>query len=206
MEALAHFAVHLIPGLPVYPIGWKSRQDVAVQFNLFIMFVVSGVWHGANWTYVIWGALNGLYLIGSIWTRPVRQWCCQKTTLVKHPTLHNYVRVAVTFLLICVAWVFFRANNLADAWYILTHLGQGLDRVFRPGFTLKIGLDRYESKAAALSIGLMEFVHVIQRHRHIRHMLSERPLWLRWLVYCALFLGIVLLGIFNQQQFIYFQF
>lgn len=64
----------------------------------------------------------------------------------------------------------------------------------------------HELKIAVAAIFAMEFIHGTQRHRSIRHMLSERPVWMRWLVYFALIISIALFGIFGTQQFIYFQF
>lgn len=191
------------------PLGGNRAKTWRWQFNLFVTFVLSGLWHGANWTFIIWGALNGLYLISSIWTRSWRDRLTHRLRLHRAPTLLKYWRVAATFALTCVAWVFFRANTLADAWYILTHAFQGIwenGRLVGGYRVFQMGLGRDDLLVALGAIALMEIVHLLQRHRHIRHMLAERPLWLRWTIYYGLGLAVIFFGIFGKQQFIYFQF
>lgn len=190
------------------PLGGNRARTWRWQFNLFITFVISGLWHGANWTYVMWGALNGLYLIGSLWTQGIRRGVCRLITLDRYPLVHQGVRIAITFSLVCGAWIFFRARDIRDAWYIITHLHM-LTEGLRPigaWQLLHMGLSRSELIVAILAVMLMEAVHVIQRHCNIRHMLNERPAWLRWTVYALLVLGIVCFGVFDYNQFIYFQF
>ena len=190
------------------PLGGNRAKTWRWQFNLFITFLVSGFWHGANWTYVAWGGINGFYLICSLWTRDLRQSLCHTSHLDQWPTLHKYLRVGMTFALVCIAWIFFRANTITDAWYILTHLVQGLQRGIKESGPHGEGfaLSKYELVVGIGAIGLMEFVHVIQRHRRIRHMLVDRPWWIRWSLYYAICFSIIYFGVFEQVQFIYFQF
>jgi len=190
------------------PLGGNRAKTWRWQRNLLITFLVSGFWHGANWTYVIWGGLNGFYLIGSIGTKGFRQSVCRLTTLDQHPILHKYVKIGVTFFLVCIAWIFFRAKSVHDAWYILTHLTHA-DQGFHTGAVRQLesmGLSRRGWLVAGVGIVLMESLHAIQSHRSIRHMLAEKPIWLRWTVYYALILGIFFFGVFEQRSFIYFQF
>jgi D-alanyl-lipoteichoic acid acyltransferase DltB (MBOAT superfamily) len=190
------------------PLGGNRTKTWRWQFNLFVTFLVSGFWHGANWTYIIWGALHGFYLMFSIWTQPLRHAACHLTKLDRYPALHKYIKIAITFSLVCVAWIFFRARNINDAWYVLTHLlnlSQGTP--FIDEYQLRhMGLSRYDLIVAIAAIIMMEYMHAIQRHRSIRHMLAEKPWWQRWTVYTVLILGLVFFGIFGVNQFIYFQF
>lgn len=191
------------------PLGGNRVKTWRWQFNLFITFLVSGFWHGANWTYIVWGAIHGFYLICSLWTRNFRQAFCRAVLLDQHPFFHKCLRVGMTFTLVCFAWIFFRANNISDAGYILTHMFQGLHRGLKltGGWQLlQMGLDRYELTVAAVAIGFMESIHLVQRHRSIRHMFAEKPIWFRWAVYYALVFGMVFFGVFEKRQFIYFQF
>lgn len=191
------------------PLGGNRGKTWRWQVNLFITFLVSGLWHGANWTYIVWGALNGFYLISSIWSLKIRQSVCHWLGLDRVPTLHKYLRIFITFSLVCFAWIFFRAKNLTDVWYILTHMFRGLHDGWRPigaWRLLHMGLNADELTIAVCAIIVLLFVHGIQRHQSVRHMLSERPAWLRWGLYYALTLAVILFGTFGQQQFIYFQF
>jgi len=191
-------------------LGGNRVSPARRQFNLFFTFLVSGFWHGANWTFVIWGALNGFYLIFSIWTEKLRDRVAAFTGLARHPRLQKYWKVFVTFGLVCFAWIFFRAANLSDAFYIITHLADGWGRIFSvAGFNSVIsglGVSRTELLIGVLSIVFLECVHLVQRHGRIRHMLSSRPAWFRWIIYLAVIWGILAFGVFGKNQFIYFQF
>lgn len=191
------------------PLGGNRGKSWRWQFNLFITFLVSGLWHGANWTYVIWGAINGFFLLLSIWTKGFRQNLCHQFRITRFPLAHKYSRILITFSLVCLAWVFFRASSVSDAVYILTHMLQGVyehGRLVGGWRLLDMGLDLPELLVAVVATGVMFLVHGIQRHGSIRHMLSERPAWQRWSVYYAVTMSIVLFGMIGKQEFIYFQF
>lgn len=180
------------------------------NFNLFFTFLVSGLWHGASWTFVIWGALNGFYLVFSIWTKSLRDSVVRFTGLCKLPRLHKYVQVVITFALISFAWIFFRANHLSDAVYIITHLFSGLGNITDIKAVLNLlftlGLNQYEFIIAVVSIAVMEFVHITQKRGSIRDLISRQPLILRWTVYYLLVMSILVFGVFGSHEFIYFQF
>ena len=149
-------------------------------------------------------------MIFSVWTERIRQKIVQYSRIAQLPFLHKIIRVGITFSLICFAWIFFRARNVSEAWYVVTHLFQGLGSLFSlSGFQNNLrglGFGRYDFMIAFSAIVFMEIVHLIQRHGGIRHMLSTRPSWIRWIAYYAIVVGIILFGVFNKSQFIYFQF
>ncbi len=180
------------------------------QFNLFITFAVSGLWHGANWTYIIWGSLNGFYLVFALWTKEIREAFVSKLGLSKFPKLIQIWQVLATFTLISFAWIFFRAKNVSDAFYICTHLFDGLGNISSfqqvKDNIFNLGLSKKEFVIALASILFMEIVHAVQSHHKIRHFLSEKPIWFRWSMYYAIILGIIFFGVFEQSSFIYFQF
>lgn len=180
------------------------------QFNLFFTFLVSGLWHGANWTYVLWGAINGFYLVFAIWTSNIRQKIKDTIGFSKFETADKYWKILVTFSLTCFAWIFFRAKNISDAFYIATHLFVGLGKAFSlHGLRVingEIGIGTQGFITCVLLIIFMECVHSVQRLGSIRQSFSKRPIYFRWAIYYALILSIMFLGIFGKNQFIYFQF
>lgn len=192
------------------PMGGNRVPKWRWHYNLFITFLISGLWHGANWTYILWGGLNGFYLLCNYWTKPLRDSIVRKTGLHAFPTLHNALKLAMTFLLICFAWILFRAKNMSDALYIITHLFYGLGKIFDVGALRAslsgLGLSEFEFFIAIASICFMEAVHLVQRHGSIRHMLSTKPAWFRWALYYGMLFGIIFFGVFRETQFIYFQF
>jgi alginate O-acetyltransferase complex protein AlgI len=158
--------------------------------NLMITFMVSGLWHGANWTFVAWGFLHGLYLIVS-----------QSTSrLAKLPA---FLKVVLTFSAVTFAWIFFRANTLADSWYIATHLLPlgGLDPIL-----LKFGgFTRATTPYLVLSLVAMFIVEWWIAHPERKPHLWARPAF-RALAYNVCLYAIVFFGFFGHRDFIYFQF
>ena len=192
------------------PLGGSRVRPARAYFNLFVVFLVSGLWHGANWTFVVWGALHGAYLVLSTWARPWRERLAQATGLAAQPKLRRGLGTLFTFALVAYAWIFFRANNLADALYITRQLPQGWSNLsgHEIGQLLLEFSQHYrpELPAAVLGIGLMMSVEYFGIHRSLQAWWSQRTVVLRWSGYVALTLLIVYLGIFNNTQFIYFQF
>ena len=101
------------------PLGGSRRSPLRNMLNVFIVFLVSGLWHGANWTFVVWGALHGLYRVVGTLTLDKRNALISRTGLKTDSPLVVGVRRVVTFLLVCLAWVFFRANSISDAFTLL---------------------------------------------------------------------------------------
>src|SRR5215211_4458511 len=108
------------------PLGGNRVARPRWYANLFITFLVSGLWHGARWTFVVWGALHGAYLILALVSGDARARVRSALGLERHPTVLRLWQTTATFALVGVAWVFFRAASLVDAWYVVTHLASGL--------------------------------------------------------------------------------
>lgn len=171
-------------------------------FNLFVVFLVSGLWHGANWTFVIWGALHGFYLIFSIVTQNFRQWFVRLIRLDRSPWIQKFVGVFITFHLVTFSWILFRAKSVQDAWYVITHLGFANPA----GSLANLGLGTLDLVIAALSIVVLESVHLLQRRIPIIERLRIQPVWSRWAFYVTAVLAILMFGEFISLDFIYFQF
>jgi len=187
------------------PLGGNRVVKWRWYYNLFITFFISGLWHGAAWTFVIWGVLHGTYMIAGAITADTRARLAHALRLHKAPFIHKLIQVGVTFGLITFAWIFFRSNSITDAWYIVTHLFTNFATTLSTPL-LYLGQNGYYFWITILAIILMESVHLIQRHGSIRHMLSKQPLALRWGVYFSLIFSIVLFSYTEQYEFIYFQF
>lgn len=191
-----------------------NRVSIPVwYFNLFITFLISGLWHGANWTYVVWGALNGLYLVCGMITQPLRNLVVSSLGLRSHKTLLKFMRAGITFSLICFSWIFFRANSVGDAFGIIKSIvikmPSDIYGLFNNSISLSaitLGQGTTSFVIAVASIIFLIVVHSIQRHGSIRHMLADKPAFIRWSIYYAMILSIFIFGTFTQNQFIYFQF
>jgi alginate O-acetyltransferase complex protein AlgI len=196
------------------PMGRYRTTPGWLYFATFVVFLVSGLWHGANWTFVIWGAMHGVFLIISMLTRKVRRRFVKTVGLSKVPRLHVVLRVIFTFTLVNLSFIFFRANNLTDAWYIVTHLSVGLVNsivgLFSPGalpvFIKDLGLGVFVFWQIVAAVVFMEIVHKYENHGKMGERLARQPLWVRWSVYNFVLLWIFFFGFFGEQPFIYFQF
>ncbi|MFC1527273.1 MBOAT family O-acyltransferase [Candidatus Neomarinimicrobiota bacterium] len=184
-------------------------------YNIMIVFLISGLWHGANWTFVIWGGLHGLYYLFSYWTRNIRPRLTRLFKLYKVPFLHKTLRVLLIFNIVSFGWIFFRANNLTDAIFIVTHLFTGIwdvlirikeigitPGIFNYGFDLSVS-EMFIGMCAILILGIH---HFLQRKQSVVVWLKTKPIWARWLVYYSLLISILVFGYLEPSEFIYFQF
>lgn len=181
------------------PLGGSRVGRTRWCANILIVFLASGLWHGADWKFVAWGALHGLYIVSGRILQPARNRIASLTGLNRMPMLKQAFSMLFTFCLVCYAWIFFRANSMSDALYISSHLfsgwSQGADIFSQPDFTLSISL-----------IALLLFGQMISSHEDIFVRLSRRPILIRWAAYAALIWCIVILGVFRHKEFIYFTF
>jgi len=198
------------------PLG-GSRVGVSRWYgNLAITFLVSGLWHGANWTFVVWGALHGAYLIFALVSGPLRERALAAVGMSVEGRTRRVFDVLVTFHLALLAWVFFRADSLADAWLVFAQAGEGLSVQLG---ALASGDIRQAYQAAVVAVGISKgefvlsvlavvFVYGVDLfiERGGLEVTTPRLRILRFAWYDLLILLTLLLGAFGQQQFIYFQF
>jgi D-alanyl-lipoteichoic acid acyltransferase DltB (MBOAT superfamily) len=171
--------------------------------NLIIVFLVSGLWHGANWTFVVWGALHGSYLVISILTKRIRERIASVIRIDRVGWLQRIVKILITSHLAIFAWIFFRANSLSDAWYIATHLFT--DFQIRSNYNL--GLENMEDVFLVGVLGILLIVQMMQEKMPLRPWLQLRPMWLRWSLYFGVVSMIMMFRAYTSTlEFIYFQF
>lgn len=183
------------------PMGGSRVVAWRKHFNVMAVFLVSGLWHGAAWTFVVWGGLNGVYGVISDLTRKARD---RVAGLLPVPEGARSVwAIVVTFHLILVTWVFFRADTLADATTILS-------RVAAQGAALpSLVWNRITAGGVLFSLGLIAFllaVEVLEEKKPTWERLEARPRPVRWAVYYGLVFALVVLGTWQQTQFVYMQF
>lgn len=172
-------------------------------YNIFIVFLVSGMWHGANWTFLIWGGLHGFYMLFSNWTKNLRNNAVKIFKLNDLPMLHKYIKIFITFHLVLIGWIFFRANNISDAILIFSRI---IEFDFTKLSSLKLSFSWYLLSISFISIIILEIVHLFERKESILNLLNKQPIWLRFSIYYAIIFYIIIFGQFEQTDFIYFQF
>jgi alginate O-acetyltransferase complex protein AlgI len=186
------------------PLGGNRTTLPRWYLNLFLVFLISGLWHGSNWTFLVWGALHGFLYICSLATQSIRARFVTFMGLNRIPSLYKSFRVLFTFILVAFAWIFFRANTISDAFYIVSHLFTGWSST--PVQALSFPVAPFELVVAMGSIVILETAHLMQGHGSIREIMAQKPVWLRWGLYYGAIVAILLFGNFGSKQFIYFQF
>ncbi|MCU0473451.1 MAG: MBOAT family protein [Bacteroidales bacterium] len=191
-------------------ISWKitKKKVLFIRSDRFIyliamsvIWILTGIWHGANWTFVIWGAINGFYLIFGVFTKDLRKKFTKITGIDKLKRINNISGIIITFLLICIPWIFFRAKDVDTAWYILS-------RIFtQPVSKLFLGASQWITLLSILLVLFLIGVEILQSRKWVSLYFSETRLRqsLRWAGYIFLLITISILGV-GGSSFIYFQF
>jgi alginate O-acetyltransferase complex protein AlgI len=182
------------------PLGGSRVPIPRFYFNLLFVFIVSGLWHGANWTFISWGALNGLLLIFENFANSFLKKKRPFKGLKKFGGLRKASGILITFLLICLAWVFFRANTLTDAIYILK-------AIF--AFRGPLFIDGNPSMLIYSFTGIAILIAAELKHEFYKGGVSlfNNSNWVvRNLSYAGVIALILLIGVLDGGQFIYFQF
>ena len=183
------------------PLGGSRGGTWLKVRNTFIIFIVSGFWHGANWTFIVWGALNAVYFLPLLLTENNRNNLDVVGEGKYLPSIREFSSIALTFGLTVIAWIFFRANSMEHAVsYIAGIFSPSLFSV--PDFA---GIGR----AFRLFLLVIVFILVEWRGRSDQYALEKLGLHWKRPVRCSLYFGIIILLFWfgqNEQQFIYFQF
>jgi len=185
------------------PLGGNKVIRSRWYFNLFITFMISGLWHGANWTYIIWGALHGGYLVFALISQEWRNRINDAIGLSKNKLLFKWSQAATVFVLVAFAWIFFRASSIGDAMVLIKNAFV-IDTVqLNPTI---LGNNYFEFIAGVLLIVFLLIAEWTMRGRKIHQYIITRPAFVRWSLYSLLVLVILNLGVFSGSNFIYFQF
>jgi alginate O-acetyltransferase complex protein AlgI len=179
------------------PLGGSKVKTFAKIRNTLIIFLISGLWHGANWTFVVWGFINALYFLPLLLMNRNRR----NTDIVAQgkvlPSICDVLQMGITFVFTTIAWIFFRAESIEHAAYYITKM-----------FSVTLfSVPEVLPRRVLVVLGIFVLVEWLQREKQhalqIEHIIMYRPL--RWVTYYAILMVIFSLG-GEQQQFIYFQF
>lgn len=185
------------------PLGGNRCSKVRRSFNLLVTFLVSGLWHGANWTYIIWGAVHGIaQIIESVFAKSLKAFRAHK--------IGNILSTIFVFLFCSFAWIFFRAETLTDAVHIISHMFTGIGNFSAYIETGLIALGLNDTAALAYIFGLvfllMLYDYLNKDNDLILTVTQKHPAF-QWCFYTALGLFVVF---FAQKgvaaEFVYFQF
>lgn len=194
------------------PLGGNRKGTARKYANTMIVFLVSGLWHGASWTFVIWGFLHGAFqVIGQI-TRPYKEKVTRKLNIKTEAGSYKLGQMFITFCLVNFAWIFFRAENFTQALGILHNISAQWNPWFlTDGSIYLLGLSQKSFWVTVFASVILLLVSAAQYNGiKIRERFAVQNLAFRWLVSLGLIFSIIVFGIYgpgyNESQFIYFQF
>lgn len=181
------------------PLGGSRGSNLIKVRNIFIIFIVSGLWHGANWTFVVWGALNAIYFLPLLLTNRYRDHLETIAQGKLLPSPKNFLSMLLTFNLTVFTWIFFRAENIGHA---LSYISVILSPSF---FNIPEFIGIYDALITLILVGVLFIFDWYGREQQyaIANLKLNRPL--RWIFYIVVIILIFWLG-GNEQEFIYFQF
>ena len=178
------------------PLGGSKGNKLFQVRNTFIIFLVSGFWHGANFTYVAWGLINALYFLPLLLLNQNRKNVADFTLGFNFDSVRTLLNILSTFALTCIAWIFFRSKTITDAFLYIKRMFEN-----QKFSTEYFRIERYSNELLAL---VLIFVIIEWNNRTKLEPISGKWSWLKLSLCLA---AIVALGIFSDyKEFIYFQF
>ncbi len=191
-----------------FPLGGSRVKKARHYLNLLIVFLVSGLWHGASFTFILWGLLHGLYQILGLVLRPLKQKLLY-SRINENGIVLRVIRVIITFILVDFAWVLFRANSLTDALYIYKAILAIPLHSFSLGPILSLGLELPVIRVTLIAVLVMSAVDIVSVKKPLLEQVNK-TVWLRYGFYTVLVLAVLIFGYygpdFDPQAFVYFQF
>lgn len=190
------------------PLGGSRVGRLRQYLNIMLVFVVSGLWHaglgyGVGWTFLIWGALNGAYQWAGLASRSLWRRLGERAPALRQSTALSFMRVLLTFHLIAISWIFFRAGNVGDALIVIEKIALNLAEL--PSLLVGYPFTAEHAMGASL-IALLLVVEVLDERRPMAERLAAASVPLRWGAYYAMIFGLLILGRWQAKEFIYMQF
>jgi alginate O-acetyltransferase complex protein AlgI len=191
---------------------WRDARTLGVAAALMVTFLFSGLWHGVSATFVVWGALHGVFLTTSVLIKASKKATSRHSKFTNHP-FRRFIQVCVTFHLVTFAWIVFRANSLSDAWYVVTHLLSATSTHISPFSAQPSGFAALLNPVL-MDQGLLSFVLLVVsvvlmsggNYLRKRIRVQAQPVWIRWSLYYTLVLAMIYLAVYDDVGFVYFQF
>ncbi len=193
-----------------FPLGGNRKGPIRKQVNVLAVFALSGLWHGTGLTYLGWGLLNGMYIVAGDLLAPIRDRLVTLLHIDRDSFGHRVFQTVTTFALITIAWVFFRAETVSDALYIVPRMFSPTVWVLTDGSLVKQGLSLAELLVALLAIAGLGMYECLSMRMDVLAALRRQHVLYRWTAYYALILAVVVFGhyggTYNAADFLYFKY
>ena len=194
------------------PLGGNRKGKGRKYLNTLIVFFTSGLWHGASWTFVIWGGLHGIFIVLGDILRPAKAFLTDRLHISRAGIPYGLLQILITFLLVNFAWIFFRAESLDQAFGIIDQIFCHMHlSALTDGTVFTLGLDARELLIGLAALAAL-FVVSLLRYRDVPldKIITRSGLLIQWPIYLLLIFVTLIFGIYgplySASQFIYFQF
>jgi len=181
-------------------LGGNKNRGIKWILVIFSTFLISGFWHGANWTFLIWGGIHGLFYLTETFLKKIINIYFIKYKNLFYNRITMLFRIIFTFFVVCFAWIFFRAANIQTA-FILIKNSFKINSII-PHFSF----DKRGLLVCFFVISILFIVDLIEQKRSLIEFISFRKPIVRWIVYYIMLLMLIGLGNWGLNEFIYFQF
>lgn len=193
------------------PVIGRHIHKPPVYSSLVLTFLASGLWHGANWTYIVWGGMHGVLQVLGKRTKKLRRRITKALHIPVNSACHRFFQQAMVFAMVCASYVFFRSASLPDALGFFGRIFSSWNPwVLFDGSLLRMKLDGGEWLVLLSAIVILWLVDLFRSRMDLRGFLSKQYLPVRWTVYIGAVVILLVFGVYGPQfdasQFIYFQF
>ena len=195
-----------------FPLGGSRKGTVRKYVNIFIVFLVSGLWHGAAWHYVLWGAIHGIMRVTGELTLKIREKIYNALHFRRDTLAVTLWKMLCTFSLVSVAWIFFRGESIRQSVDIFCNIFREYNPwVLTNGSIFELGLDAKEWNVLLVALLFLVVADCLRYCKmNLVELFMKQNLWFRWIIFYIGIMAVVLFGVYGPQydaaQFIYFQF
>ena len=195
------------------PLGGNRCSNIRKSFNILVTFLVSGLWHGANFTFIAWGAIHGIFHIIEEQLKPIKEKFLNRFKIKTNAFSFALIEIVITFIIVDLAWIFFRAETIHDAIHYIKRIFTRIDLwTLFDGTLYNLGLNIFEMNILIIALFILISIDLVKyiRKESIFEFLNKQNLYFRWFVMLFLIFYIIVYGKygagFDPKQFIYFQF
>ena len=193
------------------PLGGNRKGKTRKYINLLITFVASGIWHGAAWTYAVWGLISGLFQVIGMILMPIRNKIVELLHIDRETFSHRLLKTIATFFLFSFATIFFGKETFAQAILILKNMWKLTPWVLTDGTFYRLGLDRPNFNLMLIGLMVMVIADIMNYKGYkLPKIVAGQSLWIRWCIYIGALILITVCGVwghgYDAASFIYVQF
>lgn len=181
-----------------------SAESLSYSVGVLVTMAICGIWHGADFTFLIWGLLHGVFLAGSFYTRKTRKRIKKALGISRYRALDRFQQRVTCFLLVTFSWIFFRADSLSEGFLVVYRIfNWGAPVMERTGIPVSLENSLRDLAVAGVGVVILFLTELLQTRISPGRLILERPAWQRWILIYAAILVILIFGGFQTDIFIY---